>query len=438
MRSKYTWQISEVIVLALIFLFANLRSFFIFSMYPDTTNTLGQAWREVVVWVGIVACLILLIRIRNLAGKFLHILSNQKFLIAFLLISLLSITWSISWTITLHRSLVLLSVSLAGIYIATRFSLLDLLRILFWVGVLLMAISYFVAITNPLFGTVQNAPSYGAWRGVFWHKNHLGNLMPLFSAIFLVSFFVKKGSLTKLERITALPLYFFSLLLVYLSTSAAGYLIEIVLLFSFILAMLWMRFAERLNAAQYIGLLVVIIIGITIVSLNLDFIFGLLNRETSLTGRIPMWNYLLERYFMDRPWLGHGFGTIWAIEEVRVHTQEVVGWLYPVMIGDNGFIDLLLNTGLIGLISFLIYYINLWIRSIGKFFAQRTYESFFTPLFLIYTLFANLSFSLFMETEVYIWLLIVTLSCLINDTGEFHRENKALPTAGLQKGNSAG
>jgi O-antigen ligase len=418
MRTKYIWKSAEVILLILILLLANLRSFYIFNIYPDTSYIQGQAWRVALIWVCVIACLIILMRKQNLFRNFIYNLSSQKFLIAFLIFSLLSITWSISVSITLHRSLIFLFVSLTGIYLATRYSLSELIRVLYWFGTFLMAINYLVAIFFPLFGTVQNVPSLGAWRGIFWNKNHLGNLMPIFSGIYLISFFLKGSKLTKFERFAALPLYILSLLLVYLSDSAAGYIIEIILLGSLILAILWLRFASRLSTTHYTIILAVIIIGIAIISLNLDFFFGLLNRSTSLTGRIPMWNYLFDTYFLDRPWLGHGFGTIWAIEEIRVEIQEAVGWWYPVMIGDNGFIDILLNTGSIGLIIFMAFYLSLWIRSIKSFISERSIESLIIPLFLIYTLFANLSFSLFMETEVFIWLLLVVFSGHVLDRGE--------------------
>jgi hypothetical protein len=41
--------------------------------------------------------------------------------------------------------------------------------------------------------------------------------------------------------------------------------------------------------------------------------------------------------------------------------------------------------------------------------SELTLEGFFPFIFMIYTFFANITFSLFMETELFVWLLIVAL-----------------------------
>jgi hypothetical protein len=45
-------------------------------------------------------------------------------------------------------------------------------------------------------------------------------------------------------------------------------------------------------------------------------------------------------------------------------------------------------------------------------------EGFFPFIFMLYTFFANLTFSLFMETEVFVWTLIVALMVISTQKGK--------------------
>jgi O-antigen ligase len=83
------------------------------------------------------------------------------------------------------------------------------------------------------------------------------------------------------------------------------------------------------------------------------------------------------------------------------------------MIADNGFLDILLNLGIVGLVLFLLNYIKAWILSARFSLRELSLEGFFPLIFMIYTFFANLTFSLFMETEVFVWMLIVTLMVIM-------------------------
>lgn len=412
---RKTFLISaDIITISLILILANLRSFVVLTKFPNASKLRSQAWIEVMVWAILYIEICIIKWETRIYSRFIRSLLKQKVLIAFVLFSLISTFWSISWTTTIQRSLVFLFASLIGVYLTTRYSLTDFVRILFWGGFIFLCLSFVLIFRYPIIGTDLNHPFNGAWRGIFWHKNHLGNLFPLFSLVFLITLFDKSNSFSKLEKITALPLYLLTLLLVYFSRSASGYIIEIILISSFTLAMLWMKFADRLNTKYYIIIIFLLLVLLITIFSNLDFIFGLFNREVHLTGRVPLWNYLLESHFSKNPWLGHGFGTFWTLKRIRSETQQAVGWPYPIMIGDNGFIDILLNTGLIGSALFLIIYIKLCINSLHYALTQRTLISMFAPLLMIYTFFANLSFSLFMETEVFVWLVMVAVLIAIN------------------------
>ena len=71
-------------------------------------------------------------------------------------------------------------------------------------------------------------------------------------------------------------------------------------------------------------------------------------------------------------------------------------------------IDIYLHLGIVGLVLFLGVLISFAIRAIRYALAQKTLTGFFPMLILIYAVFANITFSLFAETEVFVWFLIVS------------------------------
>ena len=147
--------------------------------------------------------------------------------------------------------------------------------------------------------------------------------------------------------------------------------------------------------------------GLFLAFSNLDQIFGLFNRSTSLTGRVPLWQAIIDNAVVERPWLGHGFGAAWSLESFRAPIMQKAGWVSQPLIADNGYLEILLHLGAAGLGLFMVVFITLVIRAIRFSLEQKTLAGFFPLSVAVYALIANISFSLFAETEVFVWLLIV-------------------------------
>ena len=82
----------------------------------------------------------------------------------------------------------------------------------------------------------------------------------------------------------------------------------------------------------------------------------------SLTGRIPLWEYL-TRQVLEQPLLGYGFGAFWSAERL-VTVWSAVGW--PAVVAHNGPLDLVLGTGLVGLVLFGAF----WARAVALWIAR--------------------------------------------------------------------
>ncbi len=402
-RSKF-----DVFVLTLAFILANLRALMFVYLYPDTSVWLGPAWIEIALWFLVALLAVYQLRQRSETADYLSRWRGNWPLIVFILLAFASAFWSIGLVVTIFRVLELFFATLIAAYIGISYRPRQLLEFLFWFGAILLILTVATVFGAPRTGTMYWAPFYGAWRGIYWHRNHLAAITALLNMVFLCRVLVAFESRSTRGFLDGV-FYLFSLVVLFFARSAAGYILYIVLNFFVLCCWLWVRFSDRLQRKHYYLILGVFIAASVLILLNLDTVLGLFNRNSTLTGRVGLWSYLLQDVVSQRPWLGHGFGAVWTLDSFREQVRLHVGWASQPLIGDNGFIDILLHVGAVGLLIFLTVLVIASIRSFRYAISHRTLESFSPLLIMVYAFFANISFSLFAETEVFVWFLIVTV-----------------------------
>jgi O-antigen ligase len=125
----------------------------------------------------------------------------------------------------------------------------------------------------------------------------------------------------------------------------------------------------------------IVFTGITVFLVNnsTDFL-GLLGRDATLTGRVPMWAVVLKSISM-RPWLGYGFEAFWkGSQGPSAATWESVGW-HPNQ-AHNGFLQIWLDLGFIGVILFCLVLYSAFSRAIWEF-RQKTGHDSLWPLIVL-------------------------------------------------------
>lgn len=78
---------------------------------------------------------------------------------------------------------------------------------------------------------------------------------------------------------------------------------------------------------------------------------GNVEATANLTGRIPLWEILLPE-ISQRPWLGAGFAAFWSPDRLR-QMELLTG--HSVVSAHNGFLEEVLNTGVVGLAILLTF-----------------------------------------------------------------------------------
>jgi len=380
------------------------------------------------VWVILALFCLWVLSKNNLITEFINTLKRNWFIIPFLILSGISISWSVVWEISLYRWLTLFCTIVAGGYIGLRYEMKEIIKLLSVFGIYILLIGTIVVFLFPQIGIMNYHSIQGAWSGVYWHKNHMGLIATFINLLFLINL-VDSWKSKEDNRLLWGLLYIYSLFFIYQTDSVAAYLTTIFLHGMVLIAFFLLKFRREIKQSHYLVLGVAFITALLILFFNLDRFFGMFNRSTNLTGRIPMWTYLFNTYINERPLLGYGFNAFWYVKSHQEATQLAAGYPDPIIIADNGFIDILVNTGYIGLILFLIFYLGMWVISVKYASQAKDLFGFFPIILMTYTFLANISWSLLFENEGFFMLIMICILFSISRSTPPNRfrmiENKA-------------
>lgn len=403
MRLKSYQQALDLLLVFGLFFLSNATAFlYVVWIVPE------MVFMELVVLALLAVFSVWILKRLNLMPDFWENLKMNWLILPFLAFSAISIFWSIYWQVSLFRWLILVLTVVTGGYIGLRYGVREIVRFLSVFGLYILFISFFVVIFLPKNGIMNYYIIQGAWKGIYWHKNHMGMIASFVNILLFINLVYSLPSKGKPIWFWG-ALYLFSLFFVYQTDSVASYLTVLLLHGLIFLALLYLKFRNKLRLFHYLILLAAMAVAIFILYLNLDFFFGIFNRNTSLTGRVPMWSHLFETYFRTRQLLGYGFNAFWYVEPYRVEMALASGYPDQIVIADNGFIDILINTGYLGLALFLVFYLSTWWRSIKYAIKATDIIGFFPLVLMSYTLVANISWSLIFENESFFMLIMISL-----------------------------
>jgi exopolysaccharide production protein ExoQ len=332
------------------------------------------------------------------AARLLRALASSPALASFLLLVLVSGVWSAAPLFTLRRALWFLLTSAFGLYFGARFEIKEQIRLLASALGVCIVLSVFFIVALPRYG--YDLLLYkDAWRGVFFHKNVLGCYMVVAAITFLC--FRAETLAERAGRYLCLAL---SVGLLIGSEAKGSYvvmLVSILLMFLYrLLHLYWKRLIPAATIA--LGLLA---LGAAYVASNADAILQALGKNATLTGRIPLWADVLAISSHNR-WLGYGFGGFWATNSHSV--WSMVGWMPHE--SHNGFIDILLELGVIGLVIFALNTVIALSRTVKLVARERTLESQWPLLMLSLILLYNMFESNLMVQNGFLWVAYVAMT----------------------------
>lgn len=371
-------------------------SFFFAPIEASTSDGNGLA-QSVFAGIYLIALCLIVLRPKELA----RFLLSERLLPLLTLFAVASTAWSTTPELTLRRSLALAGTMVFGIYLANRFNLQQLLALLAWTSIAIITLSVVFALFYPQIGQMQ-AIHFGAWRGVFIHKNILGRFMTL-SFLILVQYSMQRPRHSWLYWMFALA----SLLVLHRSQSASAAVVLAACLLALALAP---AFQLRSNLALLVLLTVILGLGGTAIYLldHSEGVLSLLDRDLTLTGRTDLWRLIIGAIH-ERPWLGYGYGSFWT--NWFGPSGELwarLGWEAPH--AHNGALELLLDIGIIGSALFFASLARTVRRALLSTQPAIQLHNYWGLIFLIFLLLVNVTESAFLSQNNIFWAVQVAIT----------------------------
>jgi exopolysaccharide production protein ExoQ len=384
-------------VFAMIFLLLSTGAFMNLFLGRSFNATKGLPIMQEI-WV-VVYLVVLFFLFTECHGVWTLLLRGWPFLLL-LAVVLLSGVWSDAKDLTVRRSFALLATTMAGLYLAIRYNFEQQIRLLMPVLKVCVLCSYIFGVLE-LGTSLDNLPNK-PWYGIFTQRNGLGTIMALSTLVFLLWTQIEPE-----ERWGSYCWTFFSFVLLLLSGSATGFL-------SMGAGMLLLVFLRQIRLSpenwRRIILLTVLAVGVALFYTVNHFgeVMGTFERDVTLTGRTTIWGASLI-LGMDRPWTGHGFDAFWLGDQgASGQIRKIAGWDVPG--AHNGFLEIWLDLGLLGLALFFLGFVRHMWKAVRCFLRGGGWEEAWPILFLIFLFFVNLAQSLLLSPNSVYWILYAMIS----------------------------
>lgn len=316
--------------------------------------------------------------------SFFSVFSSNKFLWILMGVNCFSYFWSINPSQTMRFAVYALGTTSFGLYLATRYTLRQQMDLLAWTYGFLLILSFVLVVAIPQYGLMSEVHE-GALRGVFTHKNQFGAFMAPGGVIFLLNAF--RGERYSWIYWGLLILNCIAMVMSQ-STTALGTFVVMLLLCLIYRVLRW-RYEVMISAilaVTFIGFAILIWIAGYVGS---DSLVGLVGKDTTLSGRTDIWRYVWDQIQLH-PWLGFGLAAFWnGYDGPSGYVQ--LAMTIPVIYAHNGFLDIWLSIGVVGLSVFLIGFISTTSQSLALLRKTNSPEGFWPLLFLTYILLSNLT-----------------------------------------------
>lgn len=367
-----------------------------FSGTEGAADVMSGSLREQVLW-GVVY-LGAVIGIFRCRGNLRELLRGSLPIIAIMVLALVSTMWSTDPGITLKRAIGLWGTSAFAYYVASRFSLREFIAILGVACYATAILSLLAILLAPSIGVTQSYYA-GAWRGIFFDKNYLGEFMVLS----LLTFGIIILSRSWPRHVTLIGAALSAVLLLG-SESVSALVISATLLIAAALMALWLQGARGRFIALALGVSALLIgLGLYAYGVDSQALLDAVGRDQTLTGRTDLWPQVVQA-ISNHLWLGYGYGAFWLPNGDMTYFISS-GWT-PAH-AHNGYLEACLDLGAAGAIVAVLAILVALRRSVSLFGRQLAQCYAWPLLAVIYFMVANLTESSIATYNNFGWIVFV-------------------------------
>ena len=334
-------------------------------------------------------------------GETLRAWLRQPLLIALLWIAGISVLWSINPDQSFRRVVALTFTTLGGVVIGSRWRWVALAELMATVFAVLAVASLAAGLLVPTFGRMQELFP-GAWRGLWVEKNNLAGNMT-------IGFVCCAAAAVLRPRRAMLwwPMAGLCLLLILLSTSKTSLVACALGVCGLVLVAIVRRGPIGRLVGTYGAITAAVMLGMGLLVAS-DVFLAVLGKDATLTGRTKIWAAVM-RQIQERPWQGYGYFAVWSDESSWAPLAKIVKQAgFRPEHAHNSWLEQWLGIGMVGLIAWALYFIEVWTRSLVALYrSPGAYLA--IPLMLVYSM-TTLTESIAVVFNDMRWLIFVAVA----------------------------
>ncbi|HBE19771.1 MAG TPA: O-antigen ligase family protein [Cyanobacteria bacterium UBA11149] len=339
--------------------------------------------------------------------RFAYVASKDIPLLLFAGMSVASVFWTASPAFTSNEFKAALRGTMVGIYLATRYEMKQQMQLWRWV----LGIGLVLSLVLPLVLSGYGRNRSDLWIGIYSFKNGAAAIQTLTALLFLNTALNGK----KYRRL-AWMLFSLALVLLWLTQGKTAYLVFVMSLCLFPLY----KFAKQKDKLRVVLMLIMFVLvgsGLVLFISNLEFIVvDTLGKDMNFNGRIPIWQLMLDKLY-ERPWLGYGCAGFWTsdhglyvINNSWASGKAGTGEGVVRFNAHNGYMDMLLQYGFVGLSLYLFNILSVLIRLVNLLNSPVITESFWMLQSLMALLLLNFTDNLGMLGQSSLWSFYVSIA----------------------------
>jgi O-antigen ligase len=346
--------------------------------------------------------IVMLWHIRKEIAAFGRLIWGQRTLRLLLGWAFMSVLWTIDRQVTSRHFVAVLLTSVLGAYFAVRYNPKEQLRLLVVSLSAVLSISAVACIVSPTYGISSDNPlEPPGWHGVLSSKNNLGTLAVLVAL--LLGLALLRGRRRGISIIGLVSV--FVLIILTQSTSALLYFLLTIMAFAIVLA--FRKYPAKRTKILWGALSVLSGFGLW-TYYNWENFVSYLGKDPGLSGRFVLWGLSLE-WIRERPLAGYGYDAFWSdYYGPAADFRAASGWLVATH-AHNGFINLWLDLGFVGVLLFALGFIMSYRRALVLAKLTDGVEGLWPVVFLTFLFVYSLTEIGFMGRNDLYWILYVSV-----------------------------
>ena len=278
-----------------------------------------------------------------------EVCKRAKLLFLLPALAFVSVAWSHNVSHALVDAANLAVTTLLAVYLFVRYPREKLLSFLMLGAFVSLVLSILAVVAVPAIG--MDAYQDGAWRGIFGQRNNCAMICVLFLTLAAHS-----GASSFVERTMRGSVIGLSLLFIVMSGSRTGWLAAVIAL----AVSGGLKLLARAASVERVLMLMLAAIALFLVvygvTTNLTELLAVLDKDPTMSQRTVIWAEVLPS-IAKHPLIGYGYSSFWnGLNGDSMQAVLTTGWMEGQ--AQDGYLDVLLQLGLLGLVPLIFLFVR--------------------------------------------------------------------------------